>query len=154
MAGIKIPPGRHCQIFRSGTAAGKPLCHTGAALQIYHKMEEIECLSFLSSFQHFHSQFIVLFLQLRDVLLCDGIRICWLGHHRLHRDLLKAQIRKMQHIFGKVQIVMGKGPPHIIVHLPPALCHLLELGNDHVIAALAASEGPHVIVDFLSPIDT
>ncbi len=46
-----------------------------------------------------------------------------------------------------------KGAPEVVVLRPTALNELLELGHNHVIAALAGDRGPEVIVDLFSPVD-
>ncbi|MFQ9393766.1 MAG: hypothetical protein ACLR2E_06045 [Lachnospiraceae bacterium] len=76
-------------------------------------MEEIEASAFLS-LDHLFRQFVVLFTDLRNILLADGVIVLWLSNHRLHGNLLEAEIRIMQDILGKVEIVMGKGTSHIV----------------------------------------
>ena len=98
------------------------------------------------------SQAVILFTENRHILLPDGVICLRRCHHRLHRNLLEAQICHVQYIFGKIQIVMGKCTSHIIVGLIPALGHLLELGHDLVVAALAAPERTHHVVDLFSAV--
>ena len=58
----------------------------------------------------------------------------------------RSQIRQVQHIFGEIQVVMGKGSPDIIIFLIPALRKLLEFGNDQVIAARPVPERTHMVM--------
>ena len=153
MAGIKVSPGRHGQIFRTGAAARQALCHTGTSLQIYHKMEKIESPSLSAAPCHLHGKLIIFFLQRRQIRLGNSVWIRGFRHHRLHGNLLKAQIRQMQHILRKVQIVVGVGSPHIVFFLPPAFGCFYKFRDNAVIASLTAPEGPHPVVDFLSPVD-
>ena len=60
----------------------------------------------------------------------------------------------MHHIFGKIQVFSGKCTANVIFFLIPALRQPLELGNDQVVAAAAAREGPHPVIDLLSPVQT
>ena len=60
----------------------------------------------------------------------------------------------MQYIFCKIQIIVGKSTSYIIIGLISALSYFLELGNDQIIAALTASERTHLIMHFLTAIDT
>ncbi len=60
----------------------------------------------------------------------------------------------MLYILGKVQIVSGKCSTHIIVHLVTALCHLLELWNNGIIASLSSAMWTHFIIYFLTAINT
>ena len=50
----------------------------------------------------------------RKVLLLQRIRFRIRSDNRLHRYLIKSRICKVQHIFGKIQIVMGKGTADVI----------------------------------------
>ena len=53
----------------------------------------------------------------------------------------------MHHVGGKVQVVPGEGAAEIVVLVSPAGDELLELGDDHIIAALAVDGGAHPVVD-------
>ena len=60
----------------------------------------------------------------------------------------------MQDIFGKVEVVMGKGTSHIIFLLVSAVGELLEFRNDQIIASLSVAERTHHIVNFFSSVQT
>ena len=62
MAGIQVSPGSNRQIFGTGSTAGESLGYAGTALQIDHKVEEIESLALFLTLDHFYCQFIVFFL--------------------------------------------------------------------------------------------
>ena len=117
-------------------------------------MEEIEASAFLLSLDHLFRQFVVLFTDLRNILLADGVIVLWLSNHRLHGNLLEAEIRIMQDILGKVEIVMGKGTSHIVFLLVSAVGEFLEFRNDQIIASFSVAEGTHLIVNFLSSVQT
>src|SRR5699024_8439247 len=119
MAGIKIPPRRHREIFHSGSASGKPLVHAGSSGKIDHEMEEIKSLSFLLSFDHLFCQNIVFLQDLGNVLSPDGIFLRIGSHYRLYGNLLESQIRKMEYIFREVKVMVGKSTSHIIILLIP-----------------------------------
>ena len=60
----------------------------------------------------------------------------------------------MQDILGKVEIVMGKGTSHIVFLLVSAVGEFLEFRNDQIIASFSVAEGTHLIVNFLSSVQT
>ena len=62
VTGIQVSPGSNRQIFGTGSAAGESLGYAGTALQIDHKVEEIESLALFLALDHFYCQFIVFFL--------------------------------------------------------------------------------------------
>ena len=118
-------------------------------------MEEVKASSLFFTLNIFHSQLIILFQNLRQILLTNCVGFLRRSHNRLNRHLLKAQIRKMLHILGKVQIVTGKGATHIIILSGTALCKLLELGNNNIIAAAMTVSGrTHQVVDLLAAVQT
>ena len=59
----------------------------------------------------------------------------------------------MKHILRKVQIVVGKGTSHIVIHLVSALRNLLKFRYYHLIASLSAAEGAHFIMYLLTSVD-
>ena len=152
MAGIQIAPGRHGQVLCAGSAAGQPLGHAGSSLQVDHEMEEVESFAFLFSLDHNLCKTVVLFTDLRNVLLTDGVGIRLVPHHRLDGHLLKSKIRKMQDVVGEIQVVPCERAPDIVSLLVSAVRQLLELGNDQVIAAFAVPERTHIVVDLFTPI--
>ena len=54
----------------------------------------------------------------------------------------------MFYILGKIQIISCKCTSNVVLLLITALCQLLELRNNQVIASLAVSERTHPVVDF------
>ena len=116
-------------------------------------MKEINTFSFFFSADQFHGQFIILFEDARNVLPADRILLILGRNNRLNGNLLKAQIRQMHHIRGKIQIVSRKCSAHIIVCLIPALRKLPVFRNDNVVAALSAAERSHPVMNFLPAVD-
>ena len=116
-------------------------------------MEKVETLSFLLAAQHLLRQLIVLLEEHRDIPLPQRILLRLLRHHRFHGDLLKAQVRQMQYILRKIEIVPRKSPPHIVVHLVPARRRLLKFRHYLIVTALSAPERTHQVVDLLSSVD-
>ena len=149
MAGIKIAPGRHSQILRSGAAARKPLGHARSLAQIQHKVEEFKTAAFLFPLYKFLCQTVVLLHDLGKVLFTDGIRSLRRRYNWLHRQLFKAQVCKVQYVIGKVQVVSRKGPSYEIILISSGFREFLEFRNDQVIASRSVAEGAHLIVDFL-----
>ena len=49
-------------------------------------MEEVESFSLFFSFDHFFCKNVILFQDLRNILLTDGILFCICCYNRLHRD--------------------------------------------------------------------
>ena len=117
-------------------------------------MEEMKGPSLPLPLNHLSSKLIILFKKDRQILFRQCIFIRRLGHHRLHRNLLKAQICQMKNISGKIRIKMGKGSTDIILILIPAFRKFLELGNDQIVAACPIPERPHPVVNLSSPINT
>ena len=58
----------------------------------------------------------------------------------------------MQHVLGKVQVVLGEGAPDIVLPIPPALHQPLELGEEGVVAAGAVHPVAHPVVYLLAAI--
>ena len=115
-------------------------------------MEEIKSPSFLLALDILQGQLVILSQDDRDILLTDGILLSRVRHYRLHGHLLKAQVRIMEHICRKVQVMPCKCPADIIILLAPALSKFLELGNRQLITAAAVAEWPHPVIDVLAPI--
>ena len=115
-------------------------------------MEKIKTFSFLFTFDHYLCQFIIFFIDHRDIFFPDRVGIAFISHHRLYGHLLEPQIREMQDIVGKIQIIAGKRSPHIVPLLVSALCQFLELGNDQVITSLSIAEGTHTVIDILAAV--
>ena len=88
----------------------------------------------------------------RQVALLQGIVLLRIAHHRLNRQLLKSQIRHVQHIGGKVRIEVGIGAPHIVVLLPSGVCKPLEFIQDQIITALAVAAHPQPVMGNLAPV--
>ena len=87
-----------------------------------------------------------------EVGLGKGVGQLGVGHHRLHRDLVEAAAVQVQHVLGKVQVVLGEGAPDIVLPIPPALHQLLELGQEGVVAAGAVHPVAHPVVDLPAPV--
>ena len=66
--------------------------------------------------------------------------------------MAEAQRGHVHHILREVQVFPGKGTAHIVVLGPASGHQLLELGNNHLIAALAVHRGTHVVIDLLAAI--
>ena len=115
-------------------------------------MEEMKTSSFFFPSNHFFCQLVILLQNGGDILLPDSIVFLRLRHHRLHGYLFEAQIRKMEHILGKIQVVVGEGPPDIIFFLMTAVRKFLKFRHDQVVAPFSISERPHPVVDFLPAI--
>ena len=60
----------------------------------------------------------------------------------------------MLDILGKIQIIMGKGTAYIIIGLVTALCQLLELRYNQIIAALSAPKRTHSVMYLFPTVDT
>ena len=117
-------------------------------------MEEIKIIFLSMSAHHLRRQLVVLLAERRNVLFPDGIGLFRSRHHRLHGDLLEAQIRQMQHVLGKIQVVAGKGSAHVVIVLIPAFSQLLELRHNQIVAAVSVSEGTHFVIDLFTSVDT
>ena len=97
-------------------------------------------------------QLIVLLEDLRQVFLTDRVRVRILADHRLNGDPLKAKLCKMQENKKKIQVIPCKSASYVILLLVPALCQLLELRHDQVIASLPVAERAHPVIDFFSSV--
>ena len=58
----------------------------------------------------------------------------------------------MEDVIGKVRIVMGEGSPHVVALVSPLFHKALELGHDHVIAAVSRIVLPETVMDLLAAI--
>ena len=116
-------------------------------------MEEVEILVCPMAAHHLCRQLVVLLTDKGHVLFPEGVGLLRSRHHRLHGDLLEAQVRQVQHVLGEIQVIAGKGAAHIVIVLIPALCQLLELRHDQVVASVAVPEGAHFVVDLFSAVD-
>ena len=97
-------------------------------------------------------QLLILLQNHRQILILQRIAAGLLPHYRLHRDVAEAQVRHMHDILGKVQIIVGKGAPQVVVLGPAARHQLLELGNNNLIAPLPVDRLAHAVVDLGSPV--
>ncbi len=59
----------------------------------------------------------------------------------------------MKHIFGKIQVIVGKSSPHIVFFLISALCKFLKFRYYQIIAACPFSERPHSVVYLFAPVN-
>ena len=83
----------------------------------------------------------------------EGIGVAGGADHRLHAQLVKAQIGQMEDVVGEVHIVVGEGAAHIVFLVAAGLGELLELGHDGVVAALTGVVLAQPVVDFLAAVD-
>ena len=58
----------------------------------------------------------------------------------------------MDHIICKIQVISCESTSYIVILLSSALSKLLELRNDHIIAAAAVSERTHLVIDLTAAI--
>jgi hypothetical protein len=117
-------------------------------------VEEVESFSLFFSFDHFFCKNVILFQDLRNILLTDGILFCICCYNRLHRDLFEAKVSQMKNILGKIKIMMGKGSSYIILVLISGLRKFLEFRHDQIITSCTFTERAHVIMDFFSSVHT
>ena len=117
-------------------------------------MEEIEAFSLFLAFDHHLRKFIIFLHDLRKIFLPDRIWIAFISNDRLDRHLFESKICEMHNIIGKVQIVSCKCSTDIIFFLISAFCKLLEFRNDQIIASRSVTERTHLVIDFLSSIQT
>lgn len=115
VAGINIPARDDSDVLRSRAAPAKPLVKTRTGCKIYHKMEKVYRLLFLTTgFQIFRKPFI-LRLDCRKMF---GKKFEIAGcYHRLNRNLVEPKICNCGDIFGKIQIPRGKCPANIVFFL-------------------------------------
>ena len=60
----------------------------------------------------------------------------------------------MKNIFGKIQVMPGKGSPDIIIFLPPELCKLLKLRNNPVITSRPIGKRTHKVMHLAPSVQT
>ena len=154
MARIKITPRRYRKVLGSRTTAGQTFCHTRTTFKIDHKMEEIKIISLFVTSYHLCSKLVIFLKQLWKIFLCDRIRFTRFCNYWLHGDLFETKIGKMKYICCKIRIVVCECTTHIIFVLMSALCKFLELWNDQIITSCPFAERTHLIMNFLSSIDT
>ena len=115
-------------------------------------MKELKTLSFFFSANIFQRQPVVLRKELWHILHAQRIILLFVRHHWLHGNLLKSLIGEMDHILGKIRVIVRICASHIIIHLVPALGCLLIFRKDLVIAALPAPVGTHQVMDLFSAV--
>ncbi len=101
-----------------------------------------------AAFQHFLGQPLILFHNNGLVLFRQSGGVAGGADHRLHAQLVKAQIQHSVYVLQKVGVLVGKGAPHVVILPPPCPHQLLELRHDPVIAALPLVVHPVPVVDF------
>ena len=102
---------------------------------------------------HLRRQAIILLTDQRNILFPNGIGLLRRRHHRLHGNLLKAQIRKMQNILAEIKVIPSESSSHIIIILIPAFGRFLELGNNQLIASLSIPERTHLVMNPLPAVN-
>ena len=93
-------------------------------------MEEVKAPALFFPFDVLFGKMVILFHDLREIFLPDGILFLRLCHHRFDRHTAEAQICKFHHVFGEIQIMTGKGSTDVIIPVASHLGKLLELGNN------------------------
>ena len=148
MAGIDVAVGGDGHILAACAAAPQALDDAGALGQVHVKVEEVHVLAA----HQLPGQLFILGIHLGQILPLDGKGVVQGAAGGLYRDVAEAQRGQVHHVLGEVQILPGEGAPDIVVLGAPARHQLLELGHDHVIAALAVDGGAHVVVHILPAI--
>ena len=117
-------------------------------------MKEIKTISFFFPPDHFSRKDIILLFQDRNILKPQRIIRLRRCHHRLHGNLVKAQIRKMQDIRREIRIPSCIGSADVILksQLPPLFRELLKFLQDDIVASGPFAERPHPVVDFFAPV--
>ena len=60
----------------------------------------------------------------------------------------------MFYILGKIQIISCKCTSNVVLLLITALCQLLELRNNQIIASFSVTERAHLVIHFFSSVKT
>ena len=60
----------------------------------------------------------------------------------------------MFYILGKIQVISCKCTSNVVLLLITALCQLLELRNDQIIASFSVTERAHLVIYFFSSVKT
>ena len=118
-------------------------------------MEKIETISFFFTLNHLTGQDVVLLFENGHILRTNGVIRLFRSYNRLHGDLVKAKVRQMQDVTGKIQVPMRISSPDIVLQSegPSLLRKFQEFGQDQVVAAPSAAERAHPVVDFLPPVN-
>ena len=117
-------------------------------------MEEVKSSAFFLAADHLRCKLIIFCKKHRQIFLGQSIVIARLRNNRLNGNLLESKICKMQYIIRKIRIIMRKGSTHIITLLITALCQLLELRNDQIVASRTLTERSHAIMNLLTSVNT
>ena len=117
-------------------------------------MEKDKAYSLPATLHIFRRELVVLLEDNRQIFLAYRIGLRGVRDHRLHTHLLKAEVRKVQHILRKLQVVVREGSADVVVlvKLFPLRRKALELRNNDVVAALPAARGAHAVVHFLATV--
>ena len=113
-------------------------------------MEKDKALALPAALHILGRELVVLLEDNRQVFFANRIGLRGVCDHRLHAHLLEAEIRKVQHILGELQIVVRKCAADVVilVLLVPLRRKALELRDNDVIAALPAARRTHAVVHF------
>ena len=152
VAGVQVAPGGHGHVLGAGAAAGDALIDAGAAGQVDHVVVEGKASALAVALDHLLGQDLVLLLQDGQIFCGQGAGVTGLGHHRLHAQLGKAEVRHVEDVVGKVGVVVSVGAAHVVVLVAALLHELLELGHDGVVTAAAGIVLAEAVVHFLAAI--
>ena len=111
-------------------------------------------MSFPVPLYHFFGKNFILLFNDFNILGSESCRILRGAHHRLHAELIKAQIRHVKNILSEIGIGVGEGSPHVVAFAFAGVHQLPEFRKDCVVAAISLIINPCQVVDFLSSVET
>ena len=153
MTGIELALRRDGEVFRTGAAARDALINARTVVEVDHIMIEGDRTTFLLACEHRLCQLFILRKQDRQVLRGQRRRVAWVADDRFHRKLREAEVREVQDVVGEIRVGVGISAADVIIAFPAALCELLKLRDDRIVAAASLIIHAEAVVHRFAAVD-